>query len=279
MKDYYKILKVTKSSTEDEIRKNYRKLAMQYHPDRNPDSPEAEEKFKEVAEAYGVLTDPVKRRRYNRSRASGKGDFSSANGTESFSYSQEDILRDLFRDPRFQRMFRGLLHEFQRSGFRSSSNFVKKSFFNGKGGIFFGGIFLFGSLAGPVISKTTRKALSGNSSLLKSVGSTVGSMLKSGQKESRAAKNQGPKIRKQLKHYDTTYHTPLTPRELNLGKTIQVVVYGDTGEQTLRVKIPPGSTVGRKLRIKGKGRPGPYGRGDLYLNLVQQESNPNKSEL
>ena len=105
MKDYYKILKVTKSSTEDEIRKNYRKLAMQYHPDRNPDSPEAEEKFKEVAEAYGVLTDPVKRRRYNRSRASGKGDFSSANGTESFSYSQEDILRDLFRDPRFQRRF------------------------------------------------------------------------------------------------------------------------------------------------------------------------------
>jgi len=82
MKDYYKILKVTKSSTEDEIRKNYRKLAMQYHPDRNPDSPEAEEKFKEVAEAYGVLTDPVKRRRYNRSRASGKGDFSSANGTD-----------------------------------------------------------------------------------------------------------------------------------------------------------------------------------------------------
>ena len=273
MKDYYKILQVTKSSTEDEIRKNYRKLAMQYHPDRNPDSPEAEEKFKEVAEAYGVLTDPVKRRQYNRSRASGKGDFSGANGTDGFSYSQEDILRDLFRDPRFQRMFRGLLHEFQRSGFRSSSNFVKKSFFNGKGGVFFGGIFLFGSLAGPMISKAARKTISGDSSLLKSVGSTVGSMLRSGQQKSGATKNQNPEIRKQQKQYDTTYHTPLTSEELKLGKTIQVVVYGDTGEQTLRVKIPPGSAVGRKLRLKGKGRPGPYGRGDLYLNLVHQDTN------
>lgn len=58
MKDYYKILELTSKCTEDEIRKNYRKLAMRYHPDRNPDDPAAEEKFKEVAEAYGVLTDP-----------------------------------------------------------------------------------------------------------------------------------------------------------------------------------------------------------------------------
>ena len=71
MKDYYKILELTPKCTEDEIRKNYRKLAMRYHPDRNPDDPAAEEKFKEVAEAYGVLTDPKKRREYNLCRASG----------------------------------------------------------------------------------------------------------------------------------------------------------------------------------------------------------------
>ena len=59
MKDYYRILGVCQSSEEDEIRKNYRKLAMQYHPDRNPDVADAEEKFKELAEAYGVLTDPI----------------------------------------------------------------------------------------------------------------------------------------------------------------------------------------------------------------------------
>jgi len=273
MKDYYKILLVTTSSTEDEIRRNYRKLAMQYHPDRNPDSLKAEEKFKDIAEAYGVLTDPVKKRQYNRLRAKGKTFSSAENGGKDFSYSQEDILRDLFRDPRFQRMFRGVLHEFQRSGFRSNSTFIKKSFFNGKGGIFLGGIFLFGSLAGPMISKATRKTTSGNSSLLKSVSSSVGSILRSGQKKSPPAKIAGPELRKQLKRHDTTYYTPLTVEELRRGKTIQVVVYGNTGEQTLKVKIPPGSTVGKKLRIRGKGRPGPYGRGDLYLNLVRQESN------
>ena len=137
MKDYYKILGVTKTTGEEELRKSYRKLAMQFHPDRNPDDPTAEEKFKEVAEAYGVLTDPVKRREYDACRANGKT-YSSTNqagGDKGFTYSQEDILRDLFKDPRFQQMFNGVLHEFQRSGFRYSSKFVKKSFFGGKGGL------------------------------------------------------------------------------------------------------------------------------------------------
>jgi len=273
MKDYYKILQVTKSSTEAEIRKNYRKLAMRYHPDQNPDSPEAEEKFKEIAEAYGVLTDPSKRRQYNRHRTSGKGDFTATEGSEGFSFNQEDVLRDLFRDPRFQHMFRGLLREFQRSGFRSSSNFVSKSFFNGKGGFLLGGIFLFGSMAGPMISKAARKTISGNSSLLRSVTDTVGSLLKSGQQTKDPKSVPNPEIKKQLKHFDTTYHTPLSVWELERGKTIQVVVYSDSGEQTLKVTIPPGSRAGQKLRIKGKGRLSPYGRGDLYLNLVRHETN------
>ena len=274
MKDYYKILLVTRSSTEDEIRRNYRRLAMQYHPDRNPDSREAEEKFKDIAEAYGVLTDPVKKRQYNRQKAKSRDDsYSCENGEEAFSYSQEDILRDLFKDPRFQRMFRGMLHEFQKSGFRSNSNFIKKSLFNGKGGIFLGGIFFFGSLAGPMLSRAARKTTSGNSSLLKSVGSSIGSILGSTENKSSQTKTTSPDLRKQLERHDTTYYTPLTAEEMKQGKTVQVVVYGNSGEQTLKVKIPPGSTIGRKLRIRGKGRPGPYGRGDLYLNLVLQKSN------
>jgi DnaJ-class molecular chaperone len=272
MKDYYKILQVTRSSSEDEIRKSYRRLAMQFHPDRNPDSREAEEKFKNIAEAYGVLTDPLKRRQYDRLKTRGKNVYSSKDGDEGFSYSQEDILRDLFRDPRFQQMFRGVLHEFRKSGFRSNSTFIKKSCFNGRGGIFLGGIFLFGSLAGPMISRAAKRTASGNSSLLKSVSSSVGSMLGMGQKKNSATNAASPELRRQLKQYDTTYRTPLTAEELKRGKTIQVIVYGDSGEQTLKIKIPQGSSVGKKLRIKGKGRPGPYGRGDLYLNLVRQES-------
>ena len=60
-RDYYEVLGVSKNATEDEIKKAYRKIAIKYHPDRNPDDKSAEEKFKEAAEAYDVLHDPQKR--------------------------------------------------------------------------------------------------------------------------------------------------------------------------------------------------------------------------
>ncbi|MBN7815077.1 molecular chaperone DnaJ [Algoriphagus pacificus] len=65
-RDYYEILGVSKSATAEEIKKAYRKLAIQFHPDKNPDNPEAEEKFKEAAEAYEVLSNQEKRQRYDQ---------------------------------------------------------------------------------------------------------------------------------------------------------------------------------------------------------------------
>ena len=65
-RDFYEILGVSKSSTADEIKKAYRKVAMQFHPDRNPGNKEAEEKFKEAASAYEILSDPDKRAQYDR---------------------------------------------------------------------------------------------------------------------------------------------------------------------------------------------------------------------
>ena len=65
-KDYYQILGVERSASADDIRKAYRKLAMQHHPDRNPGNKQAEEKFKEINEAYQVLSDKEKRTRYDQ---------------------------------------------------------------------------------------------------------------------------------------------------------------------------------------------------------------------
>ena len=65
-RDYYEVLSVSRTATEEEIKRSYRKLAVKYHPDKNPDDPHAEEKFKELGEAYDVLMDADKRAAYDR---------------------------------------------------------------------------------------------------------------------------------------------------------------------------------------------------------------------
>ena len=264
MKDYYQILGVTPDSDADEIRRKYRKLAMEYHPDRNPDVAGAEEKFKEVAEAYGVLTDPVKRKEYDSLKASG-GDRDQAAGSGGFQYSQEEILKDLFQDPRFQQLFQGLLREFQRSGFRANSHFVRQSFFGGKGGLIFGGLFLFGSIAGPKILQSARKGLPRQKSLLKSVGSTIGALLTGAKVPEEAATEAAV-----VEENDITYITPLSADELRHGKIVQVVSNGPDGQEMLRVTIPPGSKKHQKLRLRGRGQVGSHGRGDLFLELDER---------
>ena len=93
-RDYYEVLGVDKSASADEIKKAYRKLAVKYHPDKNPGDKEAEEKFKEAAEAYSILSDPDKKARYDQfghSGVDGAGpDFSGGFG------NLNDILNDLF---------------------------------------------------------------------------------------------------------------------------------------------------------------------------------------
>src|SRR6476620_2962620 len=96
-RDYYEILGVTKTAKAEEIKKAYRKVAMQFHPDRNPGDKSAEDKFKEAAEAYEVLSDEERRRRYDQYGHAGSG----SNGGFGGGMRMEDIFSnfgDIFSD-------------------------------------------------------------------------------------------------------------------------------------------------------------------------------------
>jgi molecular chaperone DnaJ len=99
-RDYYEVLGVDRSASEQEIKKAYRRLAMKYHPDRNPDSKEAEEKFKEAKEAFEVLSSPDKRQAYDQFGHAGvdpsQGGFGGGAGGASFSDIFGDVFGDIF---------------------------------------------------------------------------------------------------------------------------------------------------------------------------------------
>ncbi|SET75310.1 molecular chaperone DnaJ [Hymenobacter actinosclerus] len=103
-RDYYEVLSVAKNAAGDEIKKAYRKVAIKYHPDKNPDDPTAEDKFKEAAEAYEVLSDEQKRARYDRHGHAGMG------GGGGGAQNMEDIFSqfgDIFGGGGFESFFGG----------------------------------------------------------------------------------------------------------------------------------------------------------------------------
>ncbi len=91
-RDYYEVLGVSKSASKEEIKKAYRKKAIQYHPDKNPDDKVAEEKFKEAAEAYEVLSDDQKRQRYDQYGHAGVGSSAAGGGFSGGGMSMDDIF-------------------------------------------------------------------------------------------------------------------------------------------------------------------------------------------
>jgi len=117
-KDFYDILGINRDASDDDIKKAYRKLAMKFHPDRNPDSKDAEDKFKEAKEAYEILSEPEKRRAYdtyghagvNPNLSGGPGGFNSGEGFGGFSEAFGDIFGEIFGGGRGrggQQVYRG----------------------------------------------------------------------------------------------------------------------------------------------------------------------------
>lgn len=134
MKDYYKTLGVPEDASDEDIKKAFRRLAFQYHPDKNiGHEKEAEEKFKDINEAFGVLSDQTKRHQYDMAR---KGVFAGAGYNSpypGFGYSQQDIFRDAFTN---QANLDELNRMFAQMGLRFDRDFLNRVFFGGNRVVF-----------------------------------------------------------------------------------------------------------------------------------------------
>ena len=268
MKDYYKLLEVDRDAPDEQIRKSYRRLALKYHPDRNPGDPKAEEHFKEIAEAYGVLIDPVKRSDYDRWLRAGPQERVAGGG---FRYSQEEIFQDLFKDPTFSRVFQDLFREFEKAGFRFDQSFFNQTFFGGRG-VFFGGIFLWGpfgfrqmKIGRPHRRPKFERAQTSQIQpfgFLKRLGKKIGNFLLGSQKALPGGKQNftlGPQ--------DLTYNLSVSSKEAEVGTWVTIAIDRGLGQEKLKVRIPPGTRSGTRLRLKGKGKRRGNGSGHLYLTV------------
>jgi curved DNA-binding protein len=279
-KDYYQLLGVSVEATAEEIKRVYRRLALECHPDRNPGDRRAEERFKEISEAYGVLIDPDKRRQYDTFRRAGFRP-----GDAGFRYRQEDIFRDVFSNPSTSAIFDELRREFQRMGLRFDDRFFQQTFFGGRGFVF-GGVFIMGP--GGVFSRTfgrrpvkeqwrervegqrhepverqtsDRPALTGG--VLKAAGRKLKSFL-SGLLGGDWITTQGTDLYAELS---------VTAEEARQGTKKPVAVRRNGEREELLVTVPPGVWTGTRLRLRAKGAAGPRGTlGDLYLTIRVKES-------
>lgn len=210
-KDYYKILGVEKNATEKDIKRAYRKLARQYHPDKNPNDKTSEEKFKEINEAHEVLGNPENRAKYDQLGRNYHRFRQMGGAPDGFDFSQWAAAGGP-------------------GGTYRTANVDFQDLFGGAGGFseFFSTIFGGGrSGRGP-----------GPESMFRS------------QAQARGADIEQP--------IDITLEEAYRGTERTL--------FQSNGGQ-IRAKIPAGAKTGSKVRLRGKGQPGPAGPGDLYLKI------------
>ena len=281
-KDYYSILKVSQDSSQEEIKKSFRQLALELHPDHNPNEPESEEKFKEVTEAYGVLSDPLKKKEYDRFRA----DYLAGRTTDSssFRYSQEDIFSSMFRGENAREIFEELNKEFNRSGFRSGNPFFQSMFFGGA----VGGL---GKILRMVPGPIGRIGM--GLKLAQVVGTSLYALHKMNQQrqaQSGSSTSVPPKTENSMMNglkgifgnkepsLDMDFYISIPPVEALNGTRKKISYHVNGKAEQLMVRIPPNFPSGGKLRIRDKGKLQNGKRGDLILsiNIDNNMSSSNK---
>lgn len=263
-RDYYEVLGVAKGAPADEIKKSYRKIAMQFHPDRNPGNKEAEEKFKEAAEAYDVLSTPDKRAQYDRfghAASGGGGGYGGQGGPGGM--RMEDIFQnfgDIFGNDMFGGMFGGQGGGGRRQGTRGANLRIKLK-------MTFEDIANGANKKIKVKKHITCQQCTGSGAKDKGSIQTCGSCGGSGQ------------VRRVTNTFLGQMQTVTTCPTCNgEGSTITQKCGGCKGEgrvygeETLSLDIPAGVQDGMQLSMSGKGNAGERGGppGDLLL-LVEEE--------
>jgi curved DNA-binding protein len=289
-RDYFKVLGLERGADADAIKRSFRKLARQYHPDVNPGDKGAEAKFKEISEAYEVLSDPDKRRRYEQfgqywSQAGGGGGMGGV-----------DV--DFGRYGNFDDFINDLLGRFGGPGAGGAAPGGFGGFGSGFPGGFGGSGFAGGGFGGPGPGRSAAVNLDAEASISLSFseafrgcertlavndervqvrippGVKPGSRLRlkgKGNLQPGTGRRGDLYLNLQLQDHPVwslegdqlKAELPLSLDELALGGEVRVAT--PDGEAT--VTVPPGMAVGRSLRLKGKGWPRAGGRGDLLLSL------------
>jgi molecular chaperone DnaJ len=256
-RDYYEVLGVAKTASEDELKKSYRKLAMKHHPDRNPDDKSAEEKFKEVKEAYEVLSDARKREAYDRFGHAGVdpsagGGPGGPGGQGGFSDVFGDIFGDIFGQGR------------GRGGGGGGAN------------VYRGADLRYG------MEITLEQAAAGFASEIRvpswdSCEVCAGSGAKPGTKPKICGTCSGQGTVRMQQGFFSIQQT--CPTCHGRGKVIADPCSACDGagrlkkSRTLEVKIPAGIDDGMRIRLSGNGEPGVNGGppGDLYVEIKVKE--------
>jgi curved DNA-binding protein len=285
-RDYYEVLGVKKGASVDEIKKAYRKLAVKYHPDKNPGDKQAEERFKEINEAYAVLSDPKKKEEFDR--------FGSNNFHQR--YSQEDIFRgfnvdDLFRgqgfgtDDIFSRIFGDAMRR-QRGG-GPGRMAAKGEDFSMEIPVTFRDSYDGAEKRVAFMREGSREELSvkvpagiESGAKLRVAGRGGPGRMGGPAGDLFLTVSVGPDPLFQREGEDIVLTHEVRFSQAVLGGAIDV----PTMEGTKRIKIPAGIQSGTKVRLKGLGFPlmGKQGRGDMYVRIhvqVPEKLTPRQKEL